>query len=327
MKTPENIFVIKDLVKHFPVTGGVFSRVLGQVRAVDGISFDIRRGETLGIVGESGSGKSTLGRVLLRLLEPTGGEAYFLGQNVFKMPAEEFRLLRRNMQIVFQDPFASLNPRMTVGEIVGEPLEIHGIARGKEKEIRVKELLEVVGLSAEHIRRYPHMFSGGQRQRIGVARALALNPKFVILDEPVSALDVSIQSQIINLLEDLQGEFDLTYLFIAHDLSVIRHISDRVAVMYLGKMVEIAPVDRIFDTPSHPYTNALLSAIPVLDTDVETERIVLTGDIPSPMQVPPGCRFHTRCPHRMDICSIQEPESRSIGTQHFVSCHLTAPGQ
>ncbi len=324
-KTENDVLVsVKDLKKYFPITAGVLSRVVGHVKAVDGVSFDIKRGETLGIVGESGCGKTTTGRVMLRLLEATEGEVLFEGRNLFEMPHEELRELRRDMQIVFQDPYASLNPRMTVGDIIGEPLEIHGVAKGEEKRRRVRELLEIVGLDASHMRRYPHEFSGGQRQRIGVARALALNPKLIICDEPVSALDVSIQSQVLNLLEELQEEFDLTYMFIAHDLSVIKHISDRVGVMYVGQIVELADKDEMFANPLHPYTEALLSAIPVPDPVLqkERERIVLEGDVPSPSDPPPGCRFHPRCLYAEDVCSQEIPEFVEAKEDHFVACHL-----
>lgn len=320
----EDLVVVRNLKKYFPVTGGIFSRITGWIKAVDDVSFNIKPGETLGLVGESGCGKTTTGRVLLRLLEPTEGDVFFEGNEVFELGREELRRLRRDMQIVFQDPYASLNPRMTVGDIIGEPLEIHNVARGKEKENRVRELLETVGLSALHARRYPHEFSGGQRQRIGVARALALNPKLIVCDEPVSALDVSIQSQVLNLLEDLQEEFDLTYLFIAHDLSVVRHISDRVAVMYLGQLVEIADEDELYENPMHPYTEALLSAIPIADPRIQQgrERIVLTGDVPSPANPPSGCHFRTRCMHAMDRCSESKPPLKDYGAQHFVACWL-----
>lgn len=314
---------VKNLVKHFPITKGIiFSKQVGAVKAVDGISFTVNRGETLGLVGESGCGKTTTGRVILRLIEPTSGEVLFDGKNVPELSKEELRELRRDMQIIFQDPYASLNPRMTVADIVGEPLHIHGLAKGKEREKRVQELLDVVGLSSFHARRFPHEFSGGQRQRIGIARALAVNPKLIICDEPVSALDVSIQAQVINLLQDLQKEFGLTYLFIAHDLSVVKHISDRVAVMYLGKIVELADKDRLYANPKHPYTQALLSAIPIADPTVKKERIILKGDVPSPINPPSGCRFHTRCPYAMDICQTKEPDFVDTGDGHYVACHL-----
>ncbi|MBC7081924.1 MAG: dipeptide ABC transporter ATP-binding protein [Bacillota bacterium] len=319
----EVLLEVKDLVKHFPITKGiVISRKVGAVKAVDGVSFHINRGETLGLVGESGCGKSTTGRLILRLIEATSGEIIFEGKNILKLSREEMRELRKDMQIIFQDPYASLNPRMTVGDIIGEPMEIHRIARGKEKDKRVRELLEVVGLSPLHARRYPHEFSGGQRQRIGVARALAVNPKLIICDEPVSALDVSIQAQVINLLQDLQREFGLTYLFIAHDLSVVKHISDRVAVMYLGKIVELAAKHELYNNPQHPYTEALLSAVPIPDPTRKKQRIILEGDVPSPINPPSGCRFHTRCRYAQDICSIEDPAFVDIGDNHFVACHF-----
>jgi len=312
-----------DLFKYFPIHAGLMSRHVADVRAVDGVSFSIRQGETLGLVGESGSGKTTIGRLLLRLLPATGGQIRFEGSDVLAMNRGQLRRLRRSMQIIFQDPFASLNPRMTIGDIVAEPLEIHGITRGKQTERRVRELLELVGLQPYHANRYPHEFSGGQRQRVGVARALAVNPKFIVCDEPVSALDVSIQAQVINLLEELQEKFGLTYLFIAHDLSVVRHISSRVAVMYVGKIVELADRDALYQKPMHPYTQALLSAIPIPDPVLEKrrKRIVLTGDIPSPVNPPSGCRFHTRCPIAFDRCVSEEPPLREYEPGHFAACH------
>ncbi len=314
---------VKNLKKYFPVRGGILSKIIGYVQAVDEISFDIKEGETLGLVGESGCGKTTAGRTITRLLEPTAGEVDFEGKDIFKLSKEELRKSRRNIQIIFQDPFGSLNPRMTVGDIVGESLTIHKIVKNKkEKEERVKDLLETVGLNAGHVRRYPHEFSGGQRQRIGIARALALNPKLVICDEAVSALDVSIQAQVINLLEDLQEKFKLTYLFIAHDLSVVKHISDRVAVMYLGKIVELTSTYELYNNPQHPYTEALLSAVPIPDPTLKRQRIVLEGDVPSPFNPPKGCRFHPRCKYAIPICSQEEPELIDINGGHYVACHL-----
>jgi len=314
---------VKKLKKYFPVRGGILSKIIGYVQAVDEISFNIKEGETLGLVGESGCGKTTTGRTIIRLLEPTAGEVDFKGEDIFKLNKEEIRKARRNIQIIFQDPFGSLNPRMTVGEIVGESLVIHKIVKNKkEKDERVKDLLETVGLNAGHIRRYPHEFSGGQRQRIGIARALALNPKLVICDEPVSALDVSIQAQVINLLEDLQEKFNLTYLFIAHDLSVVKHISDRVAVMYLGKIVELSSTSELYDNTQHPYTEALLSAVPIPDPTLKRQRIVLEGDVPSPFKPPAGCRFHPRCKYVKPICSQEEPKLIDINSGHYVACHL-----
>ena len=319
---------VSGLKKYFPVRRGVFRRVVGWVKAVDDVDMFIPQGETLGLVGESGCGKTTTGRTILRLIEPTAGEVLFRSQrlgrvvNVAKIGKKELKLLRREMQIIFQDPYSSLNPRMTVGDIIGEPLIVHRVARGREKEERVKELLQAVGLKPEHMRRYPHEFSGGQRQRIGIARALALDPQLIVCDEPVSALDVSIQAQVLNLLEDLQQQFNLTYLFIAHDLSVVKHISDRVAVMYLGKIVELAETEELFTHPLHPYTEALLSAVPVPDPDYEAERIILQGDVPSPVNPPSGCYFHPRCPYAQAICSEQPPEFRDYGNHHYAVCHF-----
>jgi oligopeptide transport system ATP-binding protein len=313
----------KDLYKYFPIYAGLTSRHVADVRAVDGVSFTIQEGETLGLVGESGSGKTTIGRLLLRLLPATNGEIDFEERNILTMNRGDIRRLRRSVQIIFQDPFASLNPRMSIGEIVGEPIRIHGLAKGKDVDDRVRELLGLVGLQPYHANRYPHEFSGGQRQRVGIARALAVQPRFIVCDEPVSALDVSIQAQVINLLEDLQEKFKLTYLFIAHDLSVVRHISTRVAVMYVGKIVELAYRDDLYENPLHPYTQALLSAIPIPDPAVEKrrKRIVLTGDIPSPVNPPSGCRFHTRCPLAFDRCKTEVPPLREYAPGHFAACH------
>ncbi|HKX17460.1 MAG TPA: dipeptide ABC transporter ATP-binding protein [bacterium] len=324
-KNGQILLEVKNLFKHYPVTKGfIFQRQVGAVKAVDGVDFYIRKGETLGLVGESGCGKTTTGRVILRLQEPTSGEALFEGRDIFKLHKEELRRMRRDMQIIFQDPYSSLNPRMTVGDIIGEPLEIHNLARGRDKIRRVQELLEVVGLSPYHANRYPHEFSGGQRQRIGIARALAVNPKLIIADEPVSALDVSIQAQVLNLLESLQKEFGLTYLFIAHDLSVVKHISDRIAVMYLGKIVEMAPADELFANPQHPYTEALLSAVPIPNPEMRRDRIILPGDVPSPINPPAGCRFHTRCLYAQPSCRVDPPPFEDIGggLDHFVACPI-----
>lgn len=323
---PENQVLVKvdHLVKHFPIKRGILQRQVGAVRAVDGISFEIHRGETFGLVGESGCGKSTAGRAVLQLYRPTSGHVYFDNVDLVTLEGEALRRMRRRMQMIFQDPYASLNPRMTIGEIVGEPLVVHHLAEKAELQEKVKELLEVVKLSPDFINRYPHEFSGGQRQRIGVARALALNPDFIVCDEPISALDVSIQAQIINLLQELQETYSLTYLFIAHDLSMVRHISDRVAVMYLGVIVELAEVHELFEHPLHPYTEALLSAVPVPDPVVEMTRtrIILQGDVPSPVNPPSGCRFRTRCPKVMDICAQAPPEWQEAAPKHWVACHL-----
>ncbi|MGH7362204.1 MAG: ABC transporter ATP-binding protein [Candidatus Methylomirabilales bacterium] len=316
------LLTVTDLKKYFRVRRGVLWGEAGLVRAVDGVSFTLRKGETLGLVGESGCGKSTTGRCILRLLEPTAGRVVFDGLSVFDAGREEMRRLRRQMQIIFQDPYSSLNPRMSVEQIVGEGMVIHRLARGAERRDRIADLLRKVGLSPDHMKRYPHEFSGGQRQRIGIARALAVSPSLIIADEPISALDVSIQAQVLNLLQDLQEEFGLTYLFIAHDLRVVEHISDRVAVMYLGQIVELADSRELYRNPLHPYTQALMSAIPVPDPTVKRERIILKGDPPSPLRPPSGCRFHTRCPKRFEPCDRQEPVFREVQRGHWVSCHL-----
>jgi oligopeptide/dipeptide ABC transporter ATP-binding protein len=320
-----SLLEIRDLKKHFPVGDGLFSRGKGVVKAVDGVSLTVNEGETLGLVGESGCGKSTLGRAILRLIEPTGGEVNFHGRNLLALSQRELRDMRREMQIIFQDPYASLNPRMRVGDIVGEGLEIHKLAKGKAKRDRVMELLHQVGLREDHFDRYPHEFSGGQRQRIGIARALAVSPKFIVCDEPVSSLDVSIQAQIINLLQELQEKMHLTYLFISHDLRVVEHISHRVAIMYLGKVVEIANSETIYRDAKHPYTRALLSAVPLPDTERKKERVVLEGDVPSPVNPPAGCAFHPRCSYREPLCSQNEPSLAFGADGHGVSCHVFGP--
>lgn len=313
---------VQGLKKWFPIKGGVFSTTVASVKAVDGIDFYINQGETLGLVGESGSGKTTAGRTMLKLLQPTGGKILYRGKDITKFSPNQMRPLRRNMQIMFQDPYGSLNPRMPVGDIIQEPLDVHHIGTLKERKEAVTSMMEIVGLQSEYERRYPHEFSGGQRQRIGVARALIINPELLVLDEPISALDVSIQSQIINLLQELQQKRNLTYLFIAHDLAVVRHMSDRVAVMYLGKIVETGANDELFDHPMHPYTQALLSAVPIPDPDVKRERIILQGDVPSPVNPPSGCHFRTRCPYAMPVCKEQEPAIVEVAPGHTVACHL-----
>ncbi|MEI7845951.1 MAG: ABC transporter ATP-binding protein [Chloroflexota bacterium] len=319
-KPVNELIQVKNLVKYFPVREGLLQRVKDYVRAVDDVSFVVREGETLGMVGESGCGKTTIGRTMLRLVEPTSGSVIIDGKDVFKLAGSEMKSMRRNMQIIFQDPYASLDPRMPIGESVMEGLNIHHIGTPKERYQIMLDTLKKVGLEDYHARRYPHEFSGGQRQRIGIARALALRPKFIVCDEPVSALDVSIQSQVLNILKDLQQEFGLTYLFIAHNLSVVEHISNRVAVMYLGKMVELSDRDDLFAHPMHPYTRALMSAIPIPDPTLKRERTILKGDVPSPLNPPTGCRFHPRCPIAVEMCSKQEPEFRQVAPDHWVAC-------
>jgi oligopeptide/dipeptide ABC transporter ATP-binding protein len=322
--TPQKILDVQNLKKYFPVKGqlGSLGGVKGHVKAVNDVSFHLYKGETYGLVGESGCGKSTTGRTILRLAEPTSGKVMYDNQDIFSLSGKDTRIIRQNMQMVFQDPYSSLNPRKKIGRTLEEPLAIHSIGSKNERTDRVMDILHKVGLHTEHYYRYPHEFSGGQRQRIGLARALIVNPKVVISDEPVSALDVSVQSQIINLLQQLQDDFNLTYLFISHDLSVVRHISDRIGIMYLGELVEEAPTDSLFNSPLHPYTEALLSAVPRTNPETKKERIILKGEIPSPLNPPSGCVFHTRCPHAMDICKQEIPEKKEMAPGHFVSCHL-----
>jgi len=324
MKTG-NLLEVRNLKKHFPIRKGLLSRISGYVYAVDGVSFTLGHGETLGLVGESGCGKSSVGKTILKLHEPTAGEIILDGKDISKLSPAEMRPYRRNLQVIFQDPYSSLNPRMSAGDIVGEPMYNYDIAKGSEKEDKTRALFARVGLRAEHMLKYPHEFSGGQRQRLGIARALAVNPDVIIGDEPVSALDVSVQAQVINLMMDLQEEFHLSYLFIAHDLAVVEHISHRVAVMYLGKIVELTDKKSLFTSPQHPYTEALLSAVPIPEPKMRRKRIILTGDVPSPIRPPSGCRFHTRCPYVMDHCKVVEPQMTEVAPGHFVSCHLRTP--
>jgi peptide/nickel transport system ATP-binding protein len=322
VESNSDLVYVKGLKKYFPVRAGIMQRVVAQVQAVDDVSFSIRKGETLGMVGESGCGKTTVGRTMLRLVEPTAGSVLYDGKDVFQLKRNELKAVRRDLQIIFQDPYASLDPRVPIGESVMEGLQIHNIGRPKERVEIMHETLKKVGLETYHARRFPHEFSGGQRQRIGIARALALRPKFLVCDEPVSALDVSIQSQVLNILKDLQKEFGLTYLFIAHNLSVVEHISDRVAVMYLGKMVELADRDELYRRPLHPYTQALMSAIPIPDPKLKRKRLILKGDVPSPLNPPSGCRFHPRCPIAQSVCAEREPEFRELAPGHFAACHF-----
>lgn len=323
--TEENLLEIRDLKVYFEIKSGILKRTVGVVKAVDGVDLDIRRGEILGLVGESGCGKTTVGRAILRLVKATSGSVKFKGRDIFKLSPAEMKPLRKEMQLVFQDPYSSLDPRSKVGDIVGEGLRVHGVTDRNERYRRVREALEMVGLQEQHMRRFPHEFSGGQRQRIGIARALVVQPSFIVCDEPVSALDVSIQSQVLNLLKDLQRELNLTLLFIAHDMSVVEHLCNRVAVMYLGKIVEVAEREELFRNPQHPYTQALMSAIPIADPKVKRERIILPGDPPSPLRPPSGCRFHTRCPEAIDICSKEIPAQIDLGRHHLCACHLRQP--
>ena len=321
----ENLLEVRNLTKYFPVYGGMLRRVQGWVKAVDNVSFTVHRGECLGLVGESGCGKTTVGRAVLKLIPATSGQVLFEGRDVFSLQGPDLKALRHDMQIVFQDPYSSLDPRMPIGESIAEGLKAHGMRSARQRQEAATEMLRKVGLEAYHARRYPHEFSGGQRQRIGIARALAMQPKFIVCDEPVSALDVSIQAQVLNILRDLQQDFHLTYLFIAHNLSVVEHISDRVAVMYLGKLVEMADRETLYRSPQHPYTQALMSAIPIPEPDLKREHIVLGGEVPSPLRPPAGCRFHTRCPLAFDRCRTEEPPLLDLGNEHMVACHLRQP--